>query len=144
MHDYISFSLVHSFSLTLPQCVFLSTSQPKSLFSSTPPLPLSPWLLSEQHLFAGISFSFSVYNHSNLIDRSFFFFLSLQPHQSLQDQSCFSLLRWLRHHCRCRSKITLSEFLLISLSTTTPTFLAEASSSFSLNNHNNLFKSKGR
>ena len=56
------------------------------------------------------------------------------------NQSRFSLVR---HHCRCRSNISSPEFILISLSTTTPIFLAKASSSsFSLYNYINLFKIK--
>ena len=65
-------------------------------------------------------------------------FLSL-PHN--QSRSCLVC-----HHCRCRDGCCrsnlLPKFLLVSLSTTTLIFLAEASSSFSFYNHINLFKIK--
>ena len=132
-----SFSLVRPLSLSLYLSVFLSLPRNQSCSSLVchhchcwSNIPLSEFLLVSL-------------NHTNLLGQSFFLFLSLQPHQSLQDQSCFSLLLSLCHHHRCQSKITLSKFLLISLVTITPTFLIEASSSFSLNNHTNLFfKSK--
>ena len=61
-----------------------------------------------------------------------------------RNQSCSFLVR--HHfrccHGRCRSNISLSKFLLVSLFTTTPTFLTEISYSFSLYNHINLFKIK--
>ena len=81
MHNQISFSLVRSFSLTLPQCVPLSTSQSKLLFSSMPPL-LPPWPLPEQHLFVGISLSFSPYNRTNQLGRTYSSF-SLYNHINL-------------------------------------------------------------
>ena len=140
---YLAIKVAVVCSLSLPQCVPLSISQSKFFFSSMPQLPLSSWSLSKQHLFAGISFNFSLYNDTNFLGQNFFF-LSLQPHQSLQDQSCSSIFCWLRHLSSLSNKITLSEFLLISLSTTTPTFLVETASSLPLKNHTNLFKSEGR